>query len=654
MQKYDLSYWHSMYVRGADLTKTKWLNFAGRNYDKGLKVSLEIFNDFINEQHDDWLRDLHVLHMKIETEFTRIMKKRDMTIPLSHLIWGRVYVVACYCMHDDENWVKNLLPLMEQMESDTIVRNDMKLAKRLIAERCWPKSLLAKHNNREVIKLEKTMNNENLTFEKMKLMGQYACLRVTPYREFKDGTKGSVLLLRFNCTDSLLFLFNSPDRAEESDYGKSNNLYPSELDQFYAYRQECCENNDEQYRSSKELYEKFGVVILAGEYATALIADRFCANVNSQDEKRRSNWQTDRVPNLFTKARTECWLYMIEDTIKAYLSEDFQWQRSIVMQALSLYSMDKMFDEYLHMDWYKVRLKYAEWVGQNYIKVKLYFAQQVLAAYRNSEQPIDWLRLLEDVLRNQREYKMEFRHLDYGVQEIVGLYALSKYLYTVKPKQFELHYAEVEMGERIALYGEYLDQCKQEMLAQLNAKDDPTRSTLPTEEEAEKKAKLHIGQLIGRVPYKLPNNLKGTYALYEQGFCFSLGIKHPNTPTAHHEEGPKTPEPIQAAQPEPFKPDFTTEFLPFYTMTPDYNMLMNVLKDDRDKVSDTDWARYALTIYRCKKIFRCYPESFKVWLPKFCSLSGREVKYRAPSDLKRSPCGKDISIFLPMLNVESM
>lgn len=100
---------------------------------------------------------------------------------------------------------------------------------------------------------------------------------------------------------------------------------------------------------------------------------------------------------------------------------------------------------------------------------------------------------------------------------------------------------------------------------------------------------------------------------------------------------------------KPTMEELEKEFLPLYTRTSDCSMLVNFLYDDVERVSDADWARYALAIYRCKKIFKCYPKSFKEWLPKFCSLFGREVTYRAPSDLNRTKSEKDISIFLPML-----
>lgn len=368
------------------------------------------------------------------------------------------------------------------------------------------------------------MDNKNLTFEKLSLMGQYASLRITPYKEFQDGTKGSVLLLRFNCSDSLLFLFNSPEREEESDYGKSNNLHAAELDLFHTYRQFCTDEHEGFYCTTKEIYERYGVVLLAGEYVTAPLADYFCHNLNTQDEKRRSNWQTTRVSNLFSMARTECWLYKIEDEFADYLSEDRQWQRSITMEALTPWKMDKELDGYLHMDWRRVRNKYAEWLGQNNIAVKLYFAKQVLAAYHQSEQPINWRRLLEDALRDQREYKMEFCYSDYGIQEIFGLYALSKYLYTEMPTDFAIRYAHLEQKERVSIFNHYCAACADEMLEELNAEDDPFRTELPTKEEAEEKSKKRIASLIGKQPEGLTDEEKENYKKYELAFCQKLQL----------------------------------------------------------------------------------------------------------------------------------
>ncbi len=344
----------------------------------------------------------------------------------------------------------------------------------------------------------------------------------------------------------------------------------------------------------------------------------------------------------------------IEEDIADFLSDNSQWRREITLQALSLYDADKLFEKCLRIDWKKVRDKYAEWLIRESIQFKLYFATKVLSKYREHAEPVDWRILLEDEYRATLNTPIKFHFLDYGVQEIVGLYTLTKYLYTKKPSFIEIKYAEVEMGERFMLYGAYRANCISEMLEILKAENDPLRTEPPTEDEATKKVKDHIARLVGRQPYGLPEEDKGTYALYEQGFCLSQGIEHPNISSITPDKQVKKE---QAAlqtktQDEPIKPtieDLETVFLPCYTKLTDCGMLLNILIEDRAKVSDPEWTRYALTIYESKKIFKNYPKSFKNWLPIFCTLFGRKVEYRAPSNIKRTKCNTDITPFLPNL-----
>lgn len=121
-----------------------------------------------------------------------------------------------------------------------------------------------------------------------------------------------------------------------------------------------------------------------------------------------------------------------------------------------------------------------------------------------------------------------------------------------------------------------------------------------------------------------------------------------STNTTHEDEY------IDNQSKKPTIKDLENVFLPCYTKLTDCGMLLNILLEDRDVVSDPEWARYALTLYESKKIFKNYPQSFKEWLPKFCALFGREVEYRAPSNIRRTKCKTDITPFLPKLNVELM
>ncbi len=111
------------------------------------------------------------------------------------------------------------------------------------------------------------MENGDLTLKKRQLISKSRCLRITPYMEFRNGTWGSVLLLGFDSQESLLFLFNSSERADELEHCKDNTLSPAEADCLYHYQEVCIKEFDGFYRISKEIYKKFGVVLLTGKLA---------------------------------------------------------------------------------------------------------------------------------------------------------------------------------------------------------------------------------------------------------------------------------------------------------------------------------------------------------------------------------------------------
>ena len=58
-----------------------------------------------------------------------------------------------------------------------------------------------------------------------------------------------------------------------------------------------------------------------------------------------------------------------------------------------------------------------------------------------------------------------------------------------------------------------------------------------------------------------------------------------------------------------------------------FSLLIDFLRSERDRTdfhADSDWARYALTIYEWNPcILQKRPNTFKEWLPKFCELFGR-------------------------------
>lgn len=58
-----------------------------------------------------------------------------------------------------------------------------------------------------------------------------------------------------------------------------------------------------------------------------------------------------------------------------------------------------------------------------------------------------------------------------------------------------------------------------------------------------------------------------------------------------------------------------------------FSLMVDFLAEEKDRTdfyADSDWARYALTIYEWDPcILQKRPNTFKEWLPKFCELFGR-------------------------------
>ncbi len=464
--------------------------------------------------------------------------------------------------------------------------------------------------------------------------------------KFRDGTIGSVLLVRFSAEDGFPILINSPERDKSNPRRNFNQLFPEEINKLYAYRKACKERYNNHYRISKDMYEEFGAVRLTDTYISAIIADFICININQNYINHPGvpkNWNTGRLDNLLHNALTGCKMGEIEDEIIDFESEDCKWSHDIIVQTLSLYDAKKLVTDFIHINWDRTLSKYLEWLERKPKEFKLCVGQIALKAYKEHSERSLW-RILEDSLRREKELTAHFPYSNYGIQEIIGLYAICKYLYTEKPQKIELRYAHVDTKERIALFELYSTNFTKEMLVRLNNDDNPFRNKLPDKEEAEETAKREIAKLIGRQPEDLPSDQKKIYAQYEQGFCMGQGIN-----TTIQEKPSNTIRTTQDEAPIPTINDMEKLFLPCYTRLPDCGMLLNTILDDREKVSDADWARYALTIYDCRKIFKNHPKSFKDWLPIFCNLFGREVEYRAPSDLRRTKCKTDLTAFLPKL-----
>jgi hypothetical protein len=82
-----------------------------------------------------------------------------------------------------------------------------------------------------------------------------------------------------------------------------------------------------------------------------------------------------------------------------------------------------------------------------------------------------------------------------------------------------------------------------------------------------------------------------------------------------------------------------------------YSLLIDTLKEECDKASDTDWARHALVLFN-SSVLRNKWKSYKEWLSYFDKLFGRtQTQYSEPNKLKRSQKKSKIEIYLPLKNV---
>lgn len=83
-----------------------------------------------------------------------------------------------------------------------------------------------------------------------------------------------------------------------------------------------------------------------------------------------------------------------------------------------------------------------------------------------------------------------------------------------------------------------------------------------------------------------------------------------------------------------------------------FSLMVDFLAEEKERTdfyADSDWARYALTIYEWNPcVLQKRPNTFKEWLPKFCELFGRTfVRDYEPNKLQSNRENKMTS-FLPL------
>ncbi len=370
-------------------------------------------------------------------------------------------------------------------------------------------------------------------------LSSYECLIVTPYMRFANGAEGSVLVMNFDSEEAYLLMFNSPERIaanenrllEDKRYKEYGHLLMSEAERFIQFRDECLNKNDDAYCMSQEVYEKYGVVLLARHLFASHIADRICIKLN--ENRRAYFWLQSRLDEqILFKSASRFQLMELDEDVSCVLSEERSWRGTIVSQAMQFVSKEKSYLDEIQEEISKARNMYIDLLRTEKNIYKLYLGRAVMSEYHDKKKIVDWKQLMEKTHEQLYGHSFSFVYSDYSIQEIMGFFELCKYLYIERPDYFvKPQFVSATLDERVQLYDEYLHACTDEMLTELLKEDDPSRIEKPNREEAQELAKERMVEMIGKIPEGLPEEQKARYAKYEEGFLKKIGIAAKSLPT---------------------------------------------------------------------------------------------------------------------------
>ena len=163
-----------------------------------------------------------------------------------------------------------------------------------------------------------------------------SCIRLLPYRQFADGTWGSILVVDWLSGSPSVFLFNSAERKRESPNTARNYLLPEEEASYARY----IEEGEGLSMDPRDAYGKYRVARLAGRLLSAHIADLVCKNLNAHNPANRH--KVDRANRLLTSSAT----HQLQEELAQHTSEKTSWERGILEQTLPLIAPG-----YNHQEW---------------------------------------------------------------------------------------------------------------------------------------------------------------------------------------------------------------------------------------------------------------------------------------------------------------
>ena len=168
---------------------------------------------------------------------------------------------------------------------------------------------------------------------------QISCIRLVPYKQFADGTWGTILVLGWQAENPSVFLFNSTARKKDAPNTTRNMLLPEEVELYTRYLE-----GESAITNSKNAYARYGVARLCGDFLSAHIADLICKNLNKHDPNIRRN--EERVKAILEAVQESRQASVLEDELVVHAAPKSEWQRSILEQILPL-----VVTGYNHADW---------------------------------------------------------------------------------------------------------------------------------------------------------------------------------------------------------------------------------------------------------------------------------------------------------------
>ena len=212
----------------------------------------------------------------------------------------------------------------------------------------------------------------------------------------------------------------------------------------------------------------------------------------------------------------------LEDELLLHMDNTCKWERLLIAQALPLIARGYNHDEWLKTILKTIRTAFVSTFENITVQLAIDIGHRLAATYA-ADNDVMWWRELEKSVSMQ--HMNEFRYVDFGIQEIIAFYGLSKYIGKEQPMgKLILNVEKVPLEKRIDIFKDYKDHVEKECLEELRKADNPLLSAMPTKQDAQKEAKERMQKKLGSIPQWLPEPCHHDYSLYEQAFCQFAGI----------------------------------------------------------------------------------------------------------------------------------